>query len=97
MVIAIVGAREHVLKSRAFGQLCAGLKHFRRVASRRKSSYLRFFERRYMRLKEMISIARVVLSVDEVNSIVGSIRVGLAIVDNSIFDSVEVEPKIKGE
>ncbi len=84
-----------MLKRRVFGRLCTGLKHFRRVASRRKSSYLRFFERRYMKLRDLISIARVVLSVDEVNSIVRGIRVGLAIVDDSIFDRVEVEPKIR--
>ena len=35
-VIAVVGAEEHILKSRDFSRLCSGLKHFRRVGSDRK-------------------------------------------------------------
>lgn len=94
-VIALVGARANILKTRVFGNLCSGLKHYRRVPSWRKKRYLKFFERRYSRLKEFLSVARVALSLDEVNRIASSLDLGLAIVDDKLFNSIDVEPRIR--
>ncbi len=94
-VIAVVGARASVIKTRVFGNLCSGLEHYRRVPSWRKKRYLRFFERRYSRPKEFLSVARVTLSLDEVNRIVSSLDLGLAIVDDKLFNSISIEPKIR--
>ncbi len=58
-VIALVGAREHVVKSRVFGRACSGLKHFRRVGSDRKTRYLGFFRKRYAKLESLLETARV--------------------------------------
>ena len=94
-VVAVVGARASILKTRVFGNLCSGLEHYRRVPSWRKKRYLKFFERRYSKLKEFLSIARVALSLDEVNRIASFLDPGLAIVDDKLFNSISVEPKIR--
>ena len=56
---------------------------------------MRFFERRYSRPKEFLSVARVTPSLDEVNRIVSSLDLGLAIVDDKLFNSISIEPKIR--
>ena len=94
-VIAVVGARASVIKTRVFGNLCSGLEHYRRVSSWRKTRYLRFFERRYSRLKEFLYVARVTLSLNEANRIAKSLNPGLVIIDNKLFNSIDVEPKIR--
>ena len=91
----MVGASASLLKTRAFGNLCSGLEHYREVPSWRKTRYLKFFERRYSRLKSFLSVARVALSIDKVNGIIRSLHPGLTIVDNKLFNSIDVEPKIR--
>lgn len=94
-VIALVGAKASVIKTRVFGNLCSGLEHYREVPSRMKVRYLRFFERRYLRLKDFLSIARVLLYIDKVNDVVRSLDLGLAVIDDKLFNSVDVEQKIR--
>jgi len=86
--------REHVLKSRVFGRLCTGLRHFRRVSSSRRASYLRFFSRRYSKLREVIDLARVVQSIDAVESLLHRYRPALIIVDNKLSRYISYEPKV---
>ncbi|MCD6300492.1 MAG: hypothetical protein J7L82_00285 [Staphylothermus sp.] len=87
-VIAVVGADEHVLKSRVFGQYCAGLKHFRRVPSRRKSMYIRFFEKRFMKLSRVLEVVRIVKTVSKVNEIIQLYRPVLVIVDDKLSKNI---------
>ncbi len=90
----MVGARESRFKSRVVGNLCAGLEHYRRVPSWRKSRYLRFFEKRFARLKPFLDIVRVVTSTSEAERILLGVRPGLAIVDNKLMNVISYEPKI---
>jgi len=93
-VIALVGGREHVLKSRVFSTLCIGLKHYRRVPSWRKARYMRFFERRFLRLRGFIDVARVVLDPNKVSRILRDVKPGLVVADNKLLRVVTYEPKI---
>lgn len=93
-VIALVGARESILKTRVVGNLCSGLEHYRRVPSWRKARYLKFFEKRYMRLKVFLDIARIVFFPSEAERILFTARPGLAIVDNKLMNTITYEPKI---
>ncbi len=90
-VIAIVGAYEHVLKSRVFGQYCTGLKHFRRVSSRRKARYIRFFEKRFTKLKEVLELIRIVQTIDKVNEIIQIHQPALIIIDNKLAASIDYQ------
>ena len=96
-VIALVGAREHVLKSRAFGRVCSGLRHFRRVGSDRKARYLDFFRRRYAKLKSLLEVVRIYLSVEELRRFINEISplVAIAVVDDKLYNTINVEPKIR--
>ena len=93
-VIALVGGWEHVLKSRVFSTLCIGLEHYRRVPSWRKARYMRFFEKRFLRLREFIDVARVVLNPNEVDRVLRVVRPGLVVVDNKLLRLITYEPKI---
>ena len=93
-VIALVGAREHVLKSRTFNQLCVGFRHFRKISSDRKLRYMRLFERRFSRVKEMLELVRIAFSVEEVSNIVKASKPVLIIVDDKLFRAIDYEPRI---
>ncbi len=90
----MVGVREHVLKSRMFGRLCVGLRHFRRVSSNRKAAYLRFFVRRYSKLREVLDLVRIVRSVDEVEGILRRYGPALVIIDDKLSRHVSYEPRV---
>jgi len=93
-VIAVVGVREHVLKSRVFGRLCTGLRHFRRVSPDRRASYLRFFSKRYPKLREILDLARIARSVDAVESLLHRYRPALIVIDNKLSKYISYEPKV---
>jgi hypothetical protein len=95
-VIALVGAREHIVKSRFFSRLCTGLRHFRRVGSDRKSSYLRFFIRRYSKIRGYLEMARIFLPADELISYINTLshKVAIAIVDDKLYNKINIEHKI---
>ena len=93
----MVGAREHIVKSRRFGRMCTGLKHFRRVGSDRRFRYLNTFEKKYAKLKELLDVARIFLSVRELLYFTNRIALStaLAIIDDKLYEVVEIEPKIR--
>jgi len=93
-VIALVGAKEYVLKSRFFGQVCTGLKHFRRVSPDRKARYLRFFEKRYSKIRELLALARIVLSIREAKTLIEIHRPVLIVIDNKLAKSIDYQPKV---
>jgi len=96
-VIAIVGARELIAKSRAFSRLCSDLKHFRRVGSDRKTRYLESFRERYSKLKSMLEVSRIFLSVEDLLRFVALIspRIAVAVVDDKLYRVIEVKTKIR--
>jgi len=92
--IALVGVKEHVLKSRLFSRLFTGLRHFRRVSPDRRASYLRFFSRRYLKLREMISLARITHSINTVENLLHRYEPVVIIIDNKLNRYISYEPKI---
>ncbi len=93
-VIAIVGSYEHILKSRVFGQYCTGLKHFRRVPSRRKARYVKFFEKRFARLSRVLEVVRIARIVDEVNKIIWMYRPVIVVVDDKLSKNIRYKQKV---
>lgn len=86
-VIAVVGAEEHVLKSRDFGGL-GWLKHFREIPSRRKRAYFRAFPRRFSKVLRLLSLCRVLTRVDDLNKLLDEACPTLVIVDDSLYRRV---------
>jgi len=93
-VVAVVGARVHVLNSRRFGRLCTGLKHFRRVSSDRKTGYLRSFAKKCFKLREVLDVVRIVWSVNDVINILSIYRPALVVIDDKLSRYINYEPKI---
>jgi len=95
-VIVVVGAEEHILKSRDFSRLCGSLKRFRRVGSDRKQQYLKSFMRRYMRyLRDYLSVVRILRSVDDVNELIRKISPAVIVVDDKIYGILNHPVKIR--
>lgn len=98
-IIALVGAREHVLKSHEFSTIAATLKHYRTVQSKRKHSYIKAFPRRYLKLYKYIEIARVYIytpnTLREVNRLLQKLEPALVIVDDKLHDQVDYPEKQK--
>ena len=57
-VIALIGGREHVLKSRGFLYATSWVEHFRRVSPRRRG-YLRKFSRYFPRISQYLEHVRI--------------------------------------
>ena len=55
---------------------------------------MRFFEKRFLRLREFIDVARVVLNPNEVDGVLQVVRPGLVVVDNKLLRLIAYEPKI---
>ena len=90
-VIALVGARDHVLKSRSFLYHVAWVKHFREVPSPRKSSYMKRFPRRFLRVRRYLDIVRIVRSVEALLSAISMHRPRLILVDNKLLQYVQTD------
>ena len=94
-IIAVVGAEDHILKS-GFLAGIKWLKHFRRVPSRRKHTYLRAFPRRYAKVLNYLKVSRVIINnINELNELILTLRPELVVVDDNIFNKVSYESKIK--
>ena|GEM_PF-1023729 len=98
-VIALVGAREHVLKRGGFSAIAATLKHYREVHSKRKHSYIKAFPRRYLRLYKHIDVARIYVytpeALKEINTLLRKLKPALVIVDDKLYDQVNYLEKRK--
>ena len=90
-VTALVGAREHVVKSRGFLYHAAWVKHFREVPSHRKSSYMRRLPRRFAVLKRYLALVRIALDVEALVRVIASHRPSLVLVDNKLLKYVRIE------
>ncbi len=98
-IIALVGAREHILKSQRFTTIASTLKHFRKVSSSRKKTYLKAFTRRYARLYNYLEIARVltysVEAMNKINQLLSKIKPALSIVDDKLYSEVNYPVKLR--
>lgn len=94
--MALVGARKGMVKSRAFEMMCTRLKHFRRVGSNRKRSYLKTFVKRYARIRSYIEVARVFLSTEDLLNFTNVLlhRVAIAIIDDKLYNEIKITYKI---
>ena len=82
------------MKSRVFGRLCTGLKHFRRVSPDRRASYLRFFSRRYPKLRKVLSLVRIVQSIDVIEGLLQRYKPVLIVVDDKLSRYIGYEPRV---
>ncbi len=98
-MIAVVGVREHVLKSSKFSAIAATLKHYREISSKRKRSYIEAFPRRYFRFYSYIEIARVYAwcssTIEKIDNLLKELRPALVIVDDSICNIISYPRKIR--
>jgi len=54
-VVALVGAKEHLLKDSKFLRVSKWLKHFREIGSDRKKAYLTLIPRRFEKVKPLLN------------------------------------------
>ena len=83
-VIVLIGAREHILKSRSFLYATSWLRHYREVPSRLKKSYLRRFSKHYPRIAEHILLARVYREVSQTVSLTEKLSPSVLLVDDKL-------------
>ncbi len=83
-VIVLIGAREHILKSRSFLYATSWLRHYREVPSRLKKSYLRRFSEHYPRIAEHILLARVYREVSQTVSLTEKLSPSVLLVDDKL-------------
>ncbi len=88
-VVALVGAREHVLKSRGFLYATSWIKHFREIPSRMKVSYLRKFVRHYPRISRFLTHVKILREASYLPSFVEQVKPSLILVDNKLVKHVE--------
>ncbi len=94
MVIAVVGAREHLLKSE-ITRRSSWLQHFRRIPSNEKRRYLRKFPDRFSRIQGFLAVIRVTRSIDEADKIIANIKPSLVVVDDKLYDKINHPNKVK--
>ena len=94
-VIAVIGIQEHILKQDTL-MGCTWIKHFRRIPSRRKKSYLRAFERRFKRILKYIEISRVFTmdNKDKLIILIKELKPSLIIIDNKLYQLIEYRNKL---
>ena len=80
-----MGAREHVLKSRGFLYVASWAKHFREIPSHRKSSYLKRFPSRFLKVSPYLDVARVYLDVESVVNMLKLLNPCIVLVDNKLL------------
>ncbi len=98
-VIAVVGAREYVLKRGVLVVKASALKHFRRVGSDRKRIYLEALPRRLSKIVPHLDIVRVYIygenSLSQINDLLSALRPALVIVDDGLYSKISYQPKLR--
>lgn len=88
-VIALVGAREHVLKSRGFLYATSWVEHFRRVSPRRRRGYLRKFSRYFPRISQYLEHVRIFREVNPLVRFVVMCRPAVILIDDKLAKHVQ--------
>jgi len=94
-VVALVGAREHVLKSSRFLRACKWVKHFREIGSDRKSSYLSAFPKRFEKLRPFLDIVRICLDAQAIQRIIDELGPRVVIVDDKLYNEIQHLRKVR--
>ena len=84
-MVAVVGSREYILKSRGFLYATSWLRHCREVPSRLKRRYLRRFRDHYPRIAVHLLLARAGRDVLQLVPLVESISPSVTLVDDKLM------------
>ena len=88
-VIAVVGAREHVLKRSEFLDHTSWVVHFRKLHSRRKHSYLAKLPKRFLKITRYLFYVRIFVSENEMFKFVTRLRPSVILVDDKLLATVK--------
>lgn len=94
-IVALVGAREHVLKDGRFLRVSKWLKHFREIGSDRKKVYSTLLPRRFEKVKPLLDVVKIRFNVSEVQVLLEGLKPLLVIVDDKLYNEVEYPRKVK--
>jgi len=94
-VIAIVGAKEHVLKNRDFDRATTWVRHFREIGSDRKKRYLSTLPRRFKKIKQFLELSRICFDVPCAQSYVYRYRPLVILVDDKLFNNIDYPRKVR--
>ncbi len=89
MVIAVVGVREHVLKSSSFLYLTSWAKHYREIPSHRKGLYMKRFPARFSKILPLLALVGVYLTMDDVKRVLQTRKPILVLVDDKLVKHVK--------
>ena len=87
-VIALVGAREYILKSRGFLYATSWVEHFRRVSPRRRG-YLRKISRYFPRISQYLEHVRIFREVNPLVRFVVMCRPAVILIDDKLAKHVQ--------
>ncbi len=98
-MIAIACAREHILKSQRFTTIASSLKHYRKVPSARKKTYLKTFIRKYAKPYNYLEVIRILPynlgAMSNVNRLLSEVKPALIIIDDKLYNKVNHPIKLK--
>jgi len=94
-VIVIVGAREHIVRSRSFSKLLPRLRHVREVSSDRKSRYIKLTPRRIRRVRELLEVIRVCRDLTCVENILKLLKPSIILADDKLYIYLKHYRKVK--
>jgi len=87
------------LKSQGFSTIASTLKHYRKIPSSRKRSYIKAFPRRYFKLYNRIEIARIYTygssTIKAINTLFKLLNPALVIIDDKIYNMLDYPKKIR--
>ena len=95
MVIAVVAAREHLLKRSDFLKAAKWVKHFREIGSDRKRFYLSTFPKRFRKLKPFLDITRICLNIRSTQDILNGLKPLVVIVDDKLYSKINHPRKVR--
>ncbi len=94
-VIALVGAREHIIKTSRFIKSLSRLRHVREVGSDRKSRYISLIPKRIQRVKEILEIVRICRDLACVENTLKQLSPLVVLVDDKLYSYIKHPRKVK--
>ena len=88
-IIAVVSAREHVLKRSEFLNHTSWVVHFRKLHPRRKHSYLAKLPKRFSKITRYLLYVRIFVSENEMLEFIVRLRPSVILVDDKLLDKVK--------
>jgi len=94
-VIALVGCREHILKSQEFIKATKDFKHFREMGSRRKKQYFKVFPRKFSKIMGLLEVAKTYSSTESLQEDLDKLAPLIVIVDDKLFPTIRHPRKVR--